>query len=115
MMDGGGHATARSEKAAADYFREVGELGAKVESHHERLERVEKRQQTYEARQNQIQVDIASIARLAGSNAEAISKLERLQENAMLRALEPRTNWAGWALGAVLVVLLVLAMSGHFQ
>lgn len=86
-------ASARAEATAADHFRRAGEIEAKVEAHQDRLEAIERRQQTYETRQSQLQVDIASIARLTASNAEAITRMERIQEE-QGKELRSALKWA---------------------
>jgi hypothetical protein len=80
-------------RTSADFFRELGEVSAQAKAHSDRLDRIERSQQTYIDRQQQLLIHLASVARLCESNAEAITRLERAQEEgrgelvAALRAL----------------------------
>ena len=113
-------------RTSADFFRELGEVGAQARAHSDRLDRIERRQQVYDDRQQQLQVHLASVARLCESNAESITRLERAQEEgrgdlvAALRAL-PGANrgssFVGMALAflAVITILVTLFFGNGFQ
>lgn len=121
--------SARAQESAADHFRRAGEMSARIDSHHERLGALEERQRAYDARNQQIQQHIASLAKICEHNTIAIGKVEdaRERDNSEFRkqlidALRqaPRAGRVGSTLGIVLamlaiVVVLVVVISAQLQ
>lgn len=109
----------RAERTAADHFRRVGELEARIGAHDDRLDLVEERLRTYDGRAQQIQAQIVRLATLCESTATSLSTVERFREDdhkelraALIDALKaaPRANRAGSALGMVLAALALAAV-----
>lgn len=121
--------TERSRQAAADHFRLVGELEARVTAHDEKLATVEERQRTYDHRNQQLQAQIARLAQIVETTAVGLNQVERYREEdrkeltqALLAALNaaPKTNRAGSVIGMVLsavalAVVIVLIVMGRLR
>lgn len=106
-------------RTSADFFRELGEVSAQARAHSDRLDRIERTQQTYVDRQQQLLIHLASVARLCESNAEAITRLERAQEAGRgelvdaLRALPGANRWSSvmvMILGSLALAALLLSI-----
>ena len=106
-------------RTSADFFRELGEVSAQARAHSDRLDRIERTQQTFVDRHQQLLVHLTSVARLCESNAEAITRLERAQEAgrgelvAALRALPDAHRGASvmvMILGSLALAALLLSI-----
>lgn len=116
--------SATSQRAAADHFRLVGELEARVSAHDSQLATMDERMRTYDTRAQQLQSQIARLAGISETTMESLNKVERFREEdnkdlraALIDALTsaPRTNHAAWALGVILVLTIALVLSGHLS
>lgn len=121
--------TERSQRAAADHFRLVGELEARVNAHDAMLATMDERQRTFDGRNQQLQAQIARLAGISETTLAGLNKVEGFREadnqelrKALIDALKaaPRSNRAGSMVGMLLaalalVVVVVLVMSGHLR
>lgn len=130
-MDGmpGTQASDRSQRAAAEHFRLVGELEARVNAHEEMLATMDERHRAHDNRYQQLQSQIARIAQISETTLAGLNKVEELREGdrkeltqALLSALKaaPTTNRAGSVIGMLLgavalAVVIVLIVMGRLH
>ena len=121
--------TERSRAAAADHFRLVGELEARVNAHDGLLATMGEQLRTFDSRSQQLQSQIARLAGISETTLQGLNKVEGFREadnqelrRALIDALKaaPRSNRAGSVVGMLLaalalVVVVVLVMSGHLH
>lgn len=130
-MDGmqGTQASDRSRQAAADHFRLVGELEARVNAHDDLLATMDERHRAHDNRYQQLQSQIARLAGISETTLAGLNKVESFRESdrkeltaALLSALTaaPKSNRAGSVIGMVLAsvalaVVIVLIVMGRLQ
>lgn len=106
--------TESARDTAARVMEDLGKAHALLQTHDDRLKRVEHVQQNIASWQRDIQANIASVARLCESNADSISRLEESQKKLLDKLITvlsdvPRRStslpWAILAAGAVVAFL----------
>lgn len=121
--------TERSARAAADHFRLVGELEARVSAHDDKFATFDERLRSYDSRNQQLQSQISRLAGISENTLAGLNKIEDLREadrkeltQALLAALSaaPKTNRAGSAFGMVLAavamaLIIVLIVTGRLH